>query len=285
MAEELTDKVYDIKRVSDRIVLIKLLICDEILSVLSVYAPQTGLEDSIKDTFYDNLLSMTSDLPDNEIVIPCGDWNGHVGKVSAGYEGVHGGHGYGTRNDDGDRILDFAVANDFVIGNTFFEKRNSHLITYQSGPSSTQIDFILLRKQHLKLVKDIKVIPNEECVPQHKLVTCDVCLKISKYPHKPFIPRSRKWKLLDTVIKSQFEQSFSDKINNNTYSNSTIEEIWAKLKNTLLETAEEVCGKTKKPLKKRETWWWNNEVKNAVCEKRRLWKIWSQKGGSKEEYY
>ena len=121
-------------------------------------------------------------------------------------------------------------------------------------------------------------------MPQHKLVTCDVCLKISKYPHKPFIPRVRKWKLLDPVIKSQFEQSFSDKINNNTYSNSTIEEIWAKLKNTLLETAEEVCGKTKKPLKKRETWWWNNEVKNAVCEKRRLWKIWSQKGGSKEEY-
>ena len=76
--------------------------------------------------------------------MPCGDFNGHVGKE---YEGVHGGSGCGVRNADGDRILDFACANNLVI------------VTYQSGNANTQIDFILLRKQHLKLTKDIKVIP------------------------------------------------------------------------------------------------------------------------------
>ena len=35
---------------------------------------------------------------------------------------------------------EFAVANDFVIGNTFFVKRDSHLITYQSGNAKTQIE-------------------------------------------------------------------------------------------------------------------------------------------------
>ena len=96
LAEDLIDKIYDIKCVSDRIVLIKLLICDEILTILSVYAPQTGLDNSINDSRYDSLLFVTSGLPDDEIVIPCGDWNGHVGKVSAGYEEVHGRHSYGT---------------------------------------------------------------------------------------------------------------------------------------------------------------------------------------------
>ena len=81
--------------------------------------------------------------------IPCGDWNGHVGREAAGYEGVHGGSGYGERNADVDRVLEFAVADDFVIGNTFFVKRDSHLITYQSGNAKTQIDFILLRKRNL----------------------------------------------------------------------------------------------------------------------------------------
>ena len=52
--------------------------------------------------------------------------------------------------------LEFAVANDFVIGNTFFVKRDSHLITYQSGNAKTQIDFILLRKRNLKMAKDIQ---------------------------------------------------------------------------------------------------------------------------------
>ena len=73
-------------------------------------------------------------------------------------------------------VLVFALANDFVIGNTFFAKRNGHLKTYQSGPSYTQIDFIPMPKQYLKLVKDIKVNSNEECVPQYKLLTCDITL-------------------------------------------------------------------------------------------------------------
>ena len=173
LAEKWVDKVYDIKRVSDRIMLIKLLVGEVVLTVLSVYAPQTGLEESTKDAFYDSLQTVISELPDNEIVIPCGDWNGHVGREAAGYEGVHGGSGYGERNADGDRVLEFAVANDFVIGNTFFVKRDSHLITYQSGNAKTQIDFILLRKRNLKMAKDIKVIPSEECVPQHKLLICE----------------------------------------------------------------------------------------------------------------
>ena len=57
---------------------------------------------SPKDAFYDSLQTVISELPDKEIVIPSGDWNGHVGREAAGYEGVHGGSGYGIRNADGD---------------------------------------------------------------------------------------------------------------------------------------------------------------------------------------
>ena len=90
--------------------LVKLLVGDSILTVLSVYAPQTGLVESAKEEFYDNLQTVISKLLENEIVMPCGDVNGHVGKESAGYEGFNGGSGSGVRNADGDRILDFAVA-------------------------------------------------------------------------------------------------------------------------------------------------------------------------------
>ena len=88
LAEKWVDKVYDIKRVSDRIMLIKLLVGEVVLTVLSVYAPQAGLEESTKDAFYDSLQTVISELPDKEIVIPCGDWNGHVGREAAGYEDV-----------------------------------------------------------------------------------------------------------------------------------------------------------------------------------------------------
>ena len=56
----------------------------------------TGLDEYMKDEFYDCLQTVTSRLPEKEIIIPCGDWNGHVGKESHGFDGVHGGCGYGV---------------------------------------------------------------------------------------------------------------------------------------------------------------------------------------------
>ena len=283
LAEKWVDKVYDIKRVSDRIMMIKLLVGEVVLTVLSVYAPQTGLEESTKDAFYESLQTVISELPDKEIVIPCGDWNGHVGREAAGYEGVHGGSGYGERNADGDRVLEFAVANDFVIGNTFFVKRDSHLITYQSGNAKTQIDFILLRKRNLKMAKDIKVIPSEECVPQHKLLICELRLKTPKPHPKPFSPKLRYWRLKEPTVQEEYERVFKSKVNAFNNVEASTEEIWNQLKTALLDTTNETCGKTKKRHHKRETWWWNDEVNSAIAEKRRCWKAWKQ-GGGKEQY-
>ena len=94
------------------IIQIKLLVEDIVHTVLSVYAHQTGSEESTKDAFHECLQTVTSKLSDKEIVILCGDWNGDIGREAAGHKGVHGGYGYGKCNADGDRVLDFAVAND-----------------------------------------------------------------------------------------------------------------------------------------------------------------------------
>ena len=84
-------------------------------------------------------------IPASEFLIPCDDWNGHVGSTGSGYKEVHGGYGYGKPDPDseGERILDYALAYDLFLGNTCFKKRDSHLITYRSGNTATQIDFVL----------------------------------------------------------------------------------------------------------------------------------------------
>ena len=48
---------------------------------------------------------------------------------------------------EGEDILDFAVAFDLMIANTFFKKRESHLVTFSSGQHSSQIDFVLARRK------------------------------------------------------------------------------------------------------------------------------------------
>ncbi|XP_069984620.1 uncharacterized protein [Penaeus vannamei] len=43
-----------------------------------------------------------------KLLIIAGDLNAHVGNRKDGFEGVHGGHGYGRRNIEGERILEIA---------------------------------------------------------------------------------------------------------------------------------------------------------------------------------
>jgi len=47
-------------------------------------------------------------MPQNEMVVFAGDVNGHIGSSNVGYDLTHGGFGYGSRNADGSRILEFA---------------------------------------------------------------------------------------------------------------------------------------------------------------------------------
>ena len=44
--------------------------------------------------------------------------NGHIGSQSTGFEEVHGGQAIGKRNTEGERVLEFAFANELVVGNT-----------------------------------------------------------------------------------------------------------------------------------------------------------------------
>ena len=45
-----------------------------------------------------------------ERMMLCRDLNGHVGANVDGFEGVHGGNGFGVRNMEGEMLLEFAHA-------------------------------------------------------------------------------------------------------------------------------------------------------------------------------
>ena len=66
---------------------------------------------------------MVRAVPNSEKLFIGGDLNGHVGTSSVGFEVVHGGFRYGSRNQEGEKVLDFAIAFDLMIANTFFRKR------------------------------------------------------------------------------------------------------------------------------------------------------------------
>ena len=114
--------------------------------------PQQGKEEKDKAHFWMNLESVK--FLNSQCII-AGDLNGHVGELSDRYERTHGGRGYGTRNKEGETILDFAEAKDFIIANTHFDKPMSKRATYCNGDMRTQLDYFLVRPLDRKQVKNV----------------------------------------------------------------------------------------------------------------------------------
>jgi hypothetical protein len=101
---------------------------------------------------------MVSTVPINEKLFIGGDLNGHVGATNVGFERVHTGFGYGSRNQEGEDVLNFTLAYNLLIANTLFRKRESHLVTFRSEQHSSQIDFILARREDRRACFDCKVL-------------------------------------------------------------------------------------------------------------------------------
>jgi len=90
------------------------------------------------------MFHLVSCVPQHEMVVLAGDVNGHVGSSNVGYDGTHGGFGYGDRNANGSRILEFADGLNLVVCNTLFMKQESQLVTYAGGPVKSTVDYIIL---------------------------------------------------------------------------------------------------------------------------------------------
>ena len=97
----------------------------------------------------------------------------------------------GTRRER--KSLDFAIAFDLMIANTFFRKRQSHLVTFSSGQYSSQIDFVLTRRRDKRTCVDCKVIPGECVVSQHKPLVSDFHFLVQACRNKQARVARTKW--------------------------------------------------------------------------------------------
>ena len=90
------------------------------------------------------------------------------------------------------------------VGNTFFKKRVSHLVTHESRPSKTQLDYCLIRRNQRKFLKDMKVLPSEECITQYKPLVCDFKKRKVKDTRNKSATSRKIWKLHEKSVKNDF---------------------------------------------------------------------------------
>jgi len=194
--KELVDFVVEVRRKSDRIMAIKVVVGSEILNLVSVYAPQIGLPDDIKKQFWEDLNMVIQDRSQGDKLFVGGDFNGHIGIEADRHDAAYGGFGYEEINNGGVFVLDFTVAYDLLVANSFFKKKEDYLVTFWTGPIKTQIDYFLIMADSRRLCKDFKVIPSEYLGTQHRLLVLDVEFKCSKWKRRSAgEPRVKWWNL------------------------------------------------------------------------------------------
>uniref|UniRef100_A0A8I6Y9C3 Craniofacial development protein 2-like n=1 Tax=Hordeum vulgare subsp. vulgare TaxID=112509 RepID=A0A8I6Y9C3_HORVV len=190
--------MLDVNRREDCIILVELVVGDLVLNVICTYALQICHNENTKREFWEGMEDMVRSVPIGEKLFIGGDLNGHVGTSNTGFEGVHGGfgYGYGIRNQEGEDVLSFALAYNMIVAKTLFKKRESHLVTFSSGQHSSQIDFILSGREDRRACLDCKVILKESIVPQHKLVVADFHFRVRVQRDKcAKVTRIKWWKL------------------------------------------------------------------------------------------
>ena len=74
LAEKWWEKVFEVIRVSDKIILIRMVIRSVVFVFGSVYARQANLSESVKDQFYYALQSTIARSSPSEQLIISGDW-------------------------------------------------------------------------------------------------------------------------------------------------------------------------------------------------------------------
>ena len=269
--------------VNERILTITLKFVNEkkVITIIGVYGPNEDDTKLNKDKFWEQLVEETEKAKGDVYII--GDFNSRVGNNINNYETIIGRFGEDFRNGNGERMLNFCRICDLIICNTFFEHKNIHKFTREqpSRGEKSIIDYIVVPRSQRSKLKDVRVRRSHEIGSDHYLLIAEIYEKMKINENKEIgekkiyteIIKSYKLKSKDIYKKYQNEirESIKYKIVNNTLS---LDEDWNQWKEMIINAARKVCGTNKQNKQKKQTSWWNNQIKEQIKIKKKKWQIY-----------
>ena len=135
------------------------------ITIIAVYAPinpSNGLKTDIEacDKFYKTLQAIIDKTQKNDMVVIMGDFNARVGVEQTNTtEGTLGKHAIDKQNQNGRRLVDFCLFNNFIITTTFFPHKAIHQGTWMH-PKTKQwhmLDYVLVNRKFRTSIQDVRV--------------------------------------------------------------------------------------------------------------------------------
>jgi hypothetical protein len=250
------------------------------IAVVQVYAPTSDSTEEEIETFYGQLEHTIEDLPKKDVKIVIGDWNAKVGTNNAGWEHVMGHHGYGERNERGERLLEFAAKNDLLITNTRFQQKDSRKWTWMApdGKHTNMIDLMLVERRWKTAVRICRTFQGADIASDHSLVMCKLKLRLKRTPRQQQrVPRRDTEALgIETV-----REAFKDKVEKGLTAQPTdLNDRVRQMNDAIMKAVREVLPVACKPNKP-----WITEQTLQLAKRKREMKQRRQESTKREKEY
>lgn len=272
VTKEIDKSVKNFTALSDRVTILQLSTTPININIVQCYAPTAKADDVEVEQFYEEIRQALQTTKKNDINIVMGDINSKIGQGEC--LDIVGKYGLGTRNERGDRLVQFCQEGNLVVLNTFFALPPRRLYTWKSPRDRAdnvvrnQIDFIMVNKRYRNSVLSAKTYPGADVGSDHNPVVTKFRLHLQNNNRRK---SNKKWdisKLQNEEIRQKVQQELAQKIQNIPTGNENIEQNWLQLKETINKVGTDNL-KPSRPQGKHE--WMNDEILELM-EKRRLFK-------------
>ncbi|KAK9693646.1 hypothetical protein QE152_g34056 [Popillia japonica] len=135
-------------------------------------------DEDIKTRFYEELEEVLNKIPKFDIKCLIGDMNAKVGReeeysvtTTTGGKSLHK-----VSNDNGKRLIEFALENSMKIVSTAFDHKDIHKETWiaPNGLTKNQIDHVLIEMKHAKNITNVRSYRGADADSDHILVITEM---------------------------------------------------------------------------------------------------------------
>ena len=173
-------------------------------------------------------------------------------------------------------VANYAISNGMYLASTNFQHEKIRTGTWTSPDHQTinQIDHVMVNKEKLRLIHDVRVKRGYNCDSDHFLVQINIKQKLIAATNKK--TQQHKWdrQVLNQKEKiSKYQENIHSQIQE-IKEETDINQDWQNLKQVILEAAGEF--KSSEDVKNANHWW-DNECKNAIQEKNEARRKWLTK--------
>lgn len=198
------------------------------------------------------------------------------------FRDVAGRFGLGSRNEPGERMLQFCQEHDLTITNTLFHHHVRRLYTWKSPGDRyrNQIDYIMVRSRWKSSILNCKTYPGAECGSDHQLLVMQFRLRLKN------IRKPQTKAAITDATKEVFQREIQQKLANDVNNIMNIQDPdleWENVKSLMKETADSVISRshnTKRPNKH----WITQRTLDTIEERKEIKRKGLTTQNSKETY-